>query len=269
MIKKIKQIFKPSSPIYPLLLGMISFFAVIISLFTLNEMKVQRELTITPMVFAKDFKSKLIFADTICKQNYLSNNIVLNDKKEEKEGKLSEWWHIEFINVGQGSAVDIKAEWKLNYKFFENFLKVNKIDEKIFSIKLDKTNCTYKVSSCGSSGASRFAISNDHSYSHLLTASNNKEGLSIPIPSQILTFSVACARALWDKQGQTEENVQLISVKHKLNLTHKSVNGNQFRNQYEIKIDVGPTTYSIMDDGKTVNASWNEFGVGINIELIE
>lgn len=115
MFKKIKQLLAPKSPLYPLILGLGSLLAVLISLFTLQEMKTQRELSIMPMVFVQDFNSKIILADSLCKENYYSNNIVLKNTKNKSEVKLQEWWSIDFINVGAGSAIDINAEWDLNY----------------------------------------------------------------------------------------------------------------------------------------------------------
>lgn len=269
MSKKIKQLFAPKSPLYPLILGLGSLMAVLISLFTLQEMKTQRELSLTPMVFVQDFNDKLIIADTLCKQNYFSNNIVIKNMEDKSEGDLKEWWYIDFINVGEGSAIDINATWKMNYEFFETFfLKNNEIDKGKFNVELGKMFYGYSYNNCEGSNANRKTVSDHHHFSHLLSASNNMDELRVPINRDILKFHIACFRAVWDKQGQNRDNTNLISVNHQLNLTYNSVNGNKFSKKYDVEIQLGPNNVMLNKDATAVT-SWKEFYLEVNMEQVE
>ena len=235
MLKKIKQLFAPKSPLYPLILGLGSLMAVLVSLFTLQEMKTQRELSLTPMIFVQDFDRKYILADTICKENYLSNKIVLKNIENQNGQKLSECWHIDFINVGQGSAVDINATWEMDYKFFEAFFKTHEIDDSNFYVEVNDKYYGYRNKNCNKSGnAYRFSMNDQHHFSHLLSASSDKDGLQVPISSHILKFHIACFRAVWDKEGQNRDNTISTSITHRLTLTHSSVNGNKYIKKYDV-----------------------------------
>ena len=83
-----------------------SFCAILISFFTLNEMKNQRELTLEPNLFLNKVAPFEIDYKVECDSCYL----VFPEKDGQRKFPL-----LNLVNVGAGNAVNVVAEWEVNY----------------------------------------------------------------------------------------------------------------------------------------------------------
>ena len=246
-----------------------SFFAIVVSLMTLKEMQAQRELSITPMVFIQNFDTRIIEADSICEKNLYSKNILFRNKKDGPVESLDDWWNLELVNVGQGSAVNVKVDWDLDYEWLANFSDTLNVPSKIWSMEVGQGDYIYNYNNCGGSIATANKIKSENYFSHLLPASSDSDGIKVSIPQNILRFLIASKRALWRKWGQNEKTVDTIIFNNKLNLTYEGVNGKKITQEYLIKMELGSPLIRYKQNQFDAEASWKEFHLIVDIEKLK
>ena len=244
MSLKFKKIFHPNSPFYSLMLGLMSFFAVVISLFTLKEMQNQRELALTPIIYPQNFENTMVYTDTLCGDIYSEN--VFIKKNEEVIDNVNEWFNLGLINVGQGSAVDIEVEWDINYDQWAQYLDTLSIENSLFNIEVheEENKIHYYNQNCGSGSVTSIDKKVRDSFSHLLSAAQNKDGLKIPIPSRLIKFPISCIRAGWYKHGQNKINCETKPLEHQLKISYDGVNGGKYSSTFKVLIHVIVPRYS-------------------------
>jgi len=269
MLSKFKKIFHPNSPFYSLMLGLMSFFAVVISLFTLKEMQNQRELALTPVIYPQNFESIMVYTDTLC-GDIFSKNIFIK-KNENNVGNIKDWLNLGLINVGQGSAVGIEVEWDINYDWFVQYLDTLDIESNLFGIEVyeSENEILYNFSECKSGTSSSESKVVKQSFSHLLSAAQNKEGLEIPIPKKLIQFPISCIRAGWHKHGQNVNNSQGIKLEHRLKISYKGVNEQKYSSAFKVVIDVFVPSWSSGQGNFHVKAAKDRFGLRIKVEKLD
>lgn len=278
-IKFLKNIFDPKSNLYSILLGSMSFLAILISLLTLKEMKVQRELSMMPIARVQSFENVYIHVDSSCQDMIYNDEINVHksfdnqsENPEFTNEKISDWFVLSLINIGEGSAIDIEVEWNINYKWFQEYFADLKIDEDIFKFTLDNQNIFVVNKNCSNikSGKSAPTLSKI-TYSHLLSASNSSERIKINIPELILKLQVAAIKGAWLGEGQNAENLTSIPVEHQFKIKYNSVNGLEYQDTYKASVSLtSPLIETQMKSGKETifSASYNNFIVEFIVEKL-
>jgi len=272
MIKFVKKIFHPKSTLYPLLLGLMSFLAILVSLLTLQEMKTQRDLSMQPIVRIENYDNTIIHVDSSCQEMiygdainlYKSNEISMIDQGFVNE-KEDRWFALEMINVGKGAAVDLQINWAINYKYFDEAFDKRRLDKKIFSMKMQDGQILLTYNKCTPSNyASSSHSRNNIEISHLLPAEDQDMSIKIPIPIQMIKLQVALIKANWLLEGQTFENIVSSRVPHTFTVKYASVNGTTFEHKYKMALAISPPSQNIVN-GK-LSASYKNFILEVDIE---
>lgn len=261
---KFISIFDQNSAFFSLVLALMSFCAIIVSLMTLQEMQKQRELSMMPIIYPQNFESIKLKSDSICDSTVLHFFIKGIGKNNLEYKRYKEWFKLGFINVGKGSAVNLKFEWEENYDWFYNFFDTIQIDPKI--MKLEKHNNKFLIKSfiCTTHTSSIVDRNSTFQYSHLLPAADKKENFQIHFPSYILPLHLSYFKSMWLTHGQRKENTSSFQLKHYLNLSYESVNGKVYRKKYEVEIKLTPPIVYNISEG--VYAPWENFDLNILIK---
>ncbi|MEL6255851.1 MAG: hypothetical protein AAFR87_27855 [Bacteroidota bacterium] len=275
LINFFKTVSNPKSGAYSILLGLMSFLAIIISLLTLQEMKTQRELSMMPILRIQNPDNFLLAVDSSCAESYFSRRIsIKSDKKDSEAYSIDEdLFSLGLVNVGEGSAVNIEIDWDIDFTDIVEQFDALKIDTLKFMLKLENGNLIYRYQRCdeGFSGRSYSNLITTRK-SHLLTASSQAEKESAKIPTIILEFLVNVFRAQWKKEGQNPENVFISkSLESHLNIAYESVIGNKFLDQYKITFSLTPPFFNaqtLPGGSQKVFASYQEFILEMKIEKI-
>lgn len=276
LFKGVKKIFHPKSGLYSVLLGLMSFLAILVSLLTLQEMKAQRELSTMPIIHVQDFDSKKIHVDSSCLEMVYGDKIRLDNGYNEKlliDGLTVEnWFVLDLINIGQGSAVNLEVDWKVNFKWYLDFFKTLDLDPDVFKIEALKKGFYFKYKNCSNSASSAsHSTGNVFKKSHLLSASNNVKGVKISVPKIMLGLHVAAIKARWLVEGQNKNNIMNLPVDHEFILSYESVNGNKYSEKYKATLTLTPPEMqTIVDDGgeTKISASYEKFILEFSIEKI-
>lgn len=274
MIKFIKKIFHPKSTLYPLLLGLMSLLAIIVSLLTLQEMKTQRDLSMQPIVRIENYRNKFIHIDSSCQEMIYEDAINLYEPDAPSlngqgfsNKKHEEWFALEMINVGQGAAVDLQIEWGINFNLFDEVFNELSLDKEIFVFnkKDERILITYKKCT-SSTNASSSQSKNSAEISHLLPADGQNATVKVPIPIQMLKLQVALIKAKWLKEGQTFDNISSSQVPHTFTLKYSSVGGSIVEQKYKITLAMSTPSQNVVN-GK-VFASYKNFILEVKFEAI-
>ena len=274
MLKILKKIFHPKSTLYPLLLGLMSFLAIVVSLLTLQEMKTQRDLSMQPIVRIENFDNKLIHVDSSCQDMIYDDAINLYksiDFSNKDQGftneKEEEWFALEMINVGKGAAVDLEIDWEINNNYFNNVFNQLPLDKKIFAFNKKDETILLTFNKCSSStNASSSQSRINIEISHLLPAESQNTTIKIPIPIQVLKLQIALIKAKWFLDGQTFDNIASSKVPHNFTVKYASVNGSKFEQSYKMSLAISAPSQRIIN-GKLF-ASYKNFIIELNIEEI-
>lgn len=263
--------FDQNSAFFSLVLALMSFCAIIVSLMTLREMQTQRELSLMPIIYPQNFKTIKLKSDSICDTTIYHYQIEGTMKEGDSlvQKPYQDWLKLGFINVGKGSAVNIKFIWDLNYGYFANSFDTIQVEPWKFEFKkteIRDKNFMLRFFNCKTGTSSIFNNEYSISYTHLLPAADTDEDFYIKIPPTLIALHIARYRSLWLKYGQTETNTTGFSVKNHLNLQYESVNGNKFNTNYEVEIDLYPPLVSYGQEG--IYASWENFELGMNLKQL-
>ena len=274
MLKFFKKIFHPKSTLYPLLLGLMSFLAIVVSLLTLKEMKTQRDLSMQPIVRIENFDNKLMHVDSSCSDMIYNDEINLyksNELSMINQGfttaKVGEWFALEMINVGKGAAVDLQVDWELNYNYFNDVFTELQLDKKTFTFSNKNESVLITYNKCNDATNAYSSQSNSTiQISHLLPAENQNTTIKIPIPNQILKLQIALIKAKWLLEGQTFDNIASSKVPHNFTVKYASVNGSKFEQSYKMSLAISAPSQRIIN-GKLF-ASYKNFIIEVYIEEI-
>ncbi len=263
LVRGLKKIFKPQSPLYSLLLGLMSFVAVLVSLLTLKEMQKQRELTMIPIVYPQKFNNQMMFIDTLCSDIYREQIYI--EQNGSLESNIKEWLNLGLINVGQGSALDVDVEWQVNYDNWIQLLDTLALDEYLFGIKKFDQFVSISYQKCGNGYATSSNLTTNSEYSHLLSVNQDTDGIQIPIPSQLVRLPIAMFKANWHKYGQTISNVDVThNAEHQLHISYSGINGEKYNSTFSVNIDLYCPSVSYKID--SVIAPANKFMLRISVE---
>ena len=263
--KKFISNFDQNSAFFSLVLALMSFCAIIVSLLTLKEMQTQRELSLMPIIYPLNFKSIALKSDSICDSSVLHFKINGKGKggNDTEIKNFKDWFKLGFINVGKGSAVNVKFEWEENYDWFLNFYDTIQIPTEVLSFEKQYDTFIIKSFNCKTSTSTALKKGWPVSYSHLLPAADTEENFHINIPGYILPLHISYFKSIWLAHGQTNQNTSFFRLKHYLNLSYESVNGKKYRKKYEIEIILNPPF--VYNRKRKIYAPWEDFNLDILI----
>ena len=175
------------------------------------------------------------------------------------------------INVGQGSAVNLEVEWLINYDSWVQYLDTLGIENNLFNIEVheEQNEIHYFFQNCGAGTVTSIDLNISQSFSHLLSASQNKDGLKIPIPHRLIKFPISAIRAGWHKYGQNKINCETQHLEHQLKISYAGVNGKKYSSTFKVMLEVLVPRYSHAQDGFHVIAPKDEFLLRIEVEEMD
>lgn len=243
-----------------IILGLMSFCAILISFFTLNEMKTQRELAIQPDLYIEELENVQLKTDTLCNKCIYSTKIY--DPKSNNP--LRNFFKLKLINVGSGNAVNIKIKIDTDIEFFESMMDTLIIDSTIFNIKVGKE---YFLTSYYDSekGNINSIINREYigEFSHIISASSDTGSKELNLPYYIISLHIACTRANWYKNGQTRNNTSdIFESNHGIELSYEGIDGTTYNKKYIMSVvhEIPNVTNSRHDNGSHIyEASWTDF----------
>ena len=158
---------------------LLSFFAIIISFFTLNEMKKQRDLSLEPNLFFNKVDPFEIEYELDCDSCYYVRPTI--DGQEQ-------FSLLNLVNVGSGNAVNVTVDWDINFDQFREKLLKFEVDTNLIQIIDSDDMISVKYNSDGGTGSTNSAIRSYHT-SHIYTGSSDSDGLTLDIPSHCLLYT--------------------------------------------------------------------------------
>ncbi len=215
-----------------IILALMSFFAILISFFTLNEMKKQRQLSLEPNLFIEEIKPLQVKIDPACDScifSYVDN--INSDKK-------SVFDILNIINVGNGNAVNVKVDWDLQVDEYEKVIYGNGYTEEQFSTAIEDDFC--KISYVTESGSGNTAgYVGGESHSHILSASTIDESYSFKIPYLIIQLAgIAAQSELIATNNGEHYNSSKLVFNQKLKLSYDGTDGRHYEKKYNMMIQL-------------------------------
>lgn len=252
------------------ILGLMSFCAILISFFTLNEMKTQRQQALKPDLFLKNIDPLNLTADSICKTCVYPVEVF--DANTNKA--LNDLFKLNFVNVGNGSAVNVEVTLDLDLEFYKSAVDRLNMDSNNFNLKIENNSLQFAFENKTGTTNALIHSKRSEQFSHILPATSNQDGHSFDLPDFLIQLHIGCIRSMWLSDGQTFENTHgiLFEAIHKIKVTYDGIDGRSFEKVYEMVIsDVIPNVnYSKNEQGVTTyGASWTDFIFYTQCNLID
>ena len=233
-----------------LVITAVSFIAIIISFFTLQEMKEQRKMEVMPLLYVKNYADAVILPSYNCDSIPYTNELEFLDRDVNNQSQK----YLEILNLGRGPALEVTVHWDFNFSWINDFIKEEKIDTKFINLVTNGDMLTVAFNACYGGEAVYTYVTDHNKRLGQLPSSMVSQTLNSGIPRELYEIPLAFIRAARITNGISPDYNESLIITGILNTTYKSIYDNEVSRSYEVIIDLAPSGFTShsSSEGETI-----------------
>ena len=219
-------------------IAVISLVAILISFWTLLELKQQRLLSVEPILSHLPFEGKIVEPYYDCDSTILTENYksVLHPRDIG----------IEFINAGRGPAFDVLVKWLFPADEITSLLTKRGIDSSFFSIDIYHDTIIIRTRGCENSRRSGLYTWEEEEIGVLLPSYDVENPYKIKFPHGFISSLVMLTRVDKVINGLTSASVSELIIPVTLELVCTSLYKKKYNHTLKFKISIVPSMVNAM-----------------------
>ena len=224
--------------ILSLVVALVSFIAILISFWTLRELKQQRLLSVEPILSHLPFEGKIVEPYYDCDSTILAESY--------NSALLPSDIGIDLINAGRGPAFDVMVKWLFPEDEITSLLTQRGIDSAFYSIDISHDTIMIMTRGCENSRRGSLYTWEEEKIGVLLPSFDLENPYKIKFPHGFISSLVMLTRADKVINGLTPISVSELIIPVNLELSYASLYKKKYEHTLKFKISIVPSMVNAM-----------------------